>query len=210
MLWSTLVGKAPEQAQQLYEQQQTYYTQHKHAYKHTPAHTLAHTCKVALGEWEAQWKLWVMSTPFAILNLNHCGIESLQGFLCVHLRVCICKRGQARSTVGTVYLRTCVVLFCMCAQALLISLSMQHMFTVYIYSTNDTCLCFLWVCFYINISHDRKPLLWEQWQLYTILSRVARWEEKRREEKLSLTSAQTRVWWEASPTDQGCGQGCNK
>lgn len=34
---------------------------------------------------------------FAILNLNHCGIESLQGFLCVHLRVCMCERGGARS-----------------------------------------------------------------------------------------------------------------
>ena len=33
---------------------------------------------------------------FAILNLNHCGIESLQGFLCVHLRVCMCERGGAR------------------------------------------------------------------------------------------------------------------
>lgn len=32
-----------------------------------------------------------MSTPLTILTLNHCGIESLQGFLCIHLCVCMCE-----------------------------------------------------------------------------------------------------------------------
>lgn len=58
---------------------------------------------------------------FAILNLNHCGIESLQGFLCVHLRVCMCERGGARPRgPGCVFkdLKACMgfvflFLFCM-------------------------------------------------------------------------------------------------
>lgn len=64
---------------------------------------------------------------FAILNLNHCGIESLQGFLCVHLRVCMCERRQARSSVWTVYLKMRAVLFCMHVHLICsVSLHMQR------------------------------------------------------------------------------------
>lgn len=110
VLWSTTVGKASmvrwAAADILYTAQ----------IKDTPARIHRHTCKAALGEWEAQWKLWVMSTPLTILNLNHCGIESVQSFLCSHLCICICECGQAQNTVGTVSLKSCMVWFCMHAR----------------------------------------------------------------------------------------------
>lgn len=63
----------------LHEQQQT-------CYMHTYLHTRT-------GRMEATVETLSHVHFFAILNLNHCGIESLQAFLCAHLCVCMWERG---------------------------------------------------------------------------------------------------------------------
>lgn len=109
-------------------------------------HTPAHTRKVALGEWEPQWKVRVMSTPLTTVNLNHCGTESLQGFLCVHLRVSMCEREHAHPLLCTVYLKMCAVLFCMHVQSFLICSVSSHMHSVLgdckgTLNIYDMCIC---------------------------------------------------------------------
>lgn len=121
VLWSTLVGKAPEQARWLYEQQHS----HKHTYKHTHLHTHTQSCTGRVG---SAMETLSHEHSFAILNLNHCGVESLQGFLCVHLRVCMCERGWARSMA--VYLKTCTVSLYMHVESHLICGVSLHMQSV--------------------------------------------------------------------------------
>lgn len=101
---------------------------------------------------------------FAILNLNHCGIESLQGFLCVHLRVCMCERGGARPRgPGCVFkdLKTCmgfVFLFLFCMH------TRSHL--IFFVSPSHVCIRAPRARTHFTVHRaqpqkERKPLLWK-------------------------------------------------
>lgn len=85
---------------------------------------------------------------FAILNLNHCGIESLQGFLCIHLYVWKFERGQARAQP----------LVEVCASKRRARFCFPHLFALIVVS-----FVFFSLCIKCGVQYDafgRKPLLW--------------------------------------------------
>lgn len=218
MLWSTLVGKAPEHSKHSgymnSSSRHTTHTANTHINTHLHTHAKLHWESGSRSGNSESWAL-----------LCHSELKSLWHWVTTGLPVCsfVCLHVWARTS--SIYCPGCVFkdvrgfyFVCVCTLILLLPFTRKMCLGI-AYNIYDTHMFSACMHIYIRISRKRKPLLWEQCETVHTVSCAAEvlgvamfiW----REENLTCTLrhetvAQTRVWWAASLWDHGCRQACNK